>query len=108
MAMAETQLAHRVQNENNDALHRRQLESKIVDATIRSETWGRVCAFTLAMAFLVSATWLIHGRHDGAGGALGVIDIGGLVYVFIHGRQAQRKERGKGTENASGAERSDE
>ena len=90
------------------AAHRRQRENKIIDGTFRAESRGSYMAFILAMAFLAASTWLIHGGHDVAGGAMGVIDIGSLVYIFIHGRQGRRQEQGKKVENPSGVEKSRE
>lgn len=98
MALAERQTAHRMQAETYDAAHRSRLESQIVDAAIRSETWGRACAFTIALAFLGVSGWLINGGHDWAGGALGGIDIVGLVYVFVVGKKPRHRDEHKGAE----------
>jgi hypothetical protein len=38
MALAVRQAAHRMQTESENAAHRARLESKIIDAAIRSET----------------------------------------------------------------------
>ena len=68
MALAERQATHRMQTESDAAAHRARLEGKIIDAAIRSETWGRACAFTIALAFLGVSGWLINGGHDWASG----------------------------------------
>ena len=82
IAMAETQ-----------GMHRMTLESRVVSADIVRANLGLAAGFIVAMAFLGVSYFLIDGGHEWAGGALGTVDLVGLVGAFVYGTVSRRNER---------------
>ncbi len=67
--------------------HRRKQENRVVlHREIRSYI-GQTMGFIIAIAFLLVSAWLINGGHELAGAALGTLDLGALVAVFVYGRR---------------------
>lgn len=65
--------------------HRRAMERKIVSGNERRATTGQWLGGAIALFFLAAALWLVLAGHDTAGIAIGTVDLGGLVAVFVIG-----------------------
>ena len=72
--------------------HRRALEANHQTFTHRSAYLGTACALVVALSFLGVSGYLIGTGHDAAGGALGTIDIVGMVTAFLSARYLQQKD----------------
>jgi len=70
--------------------HRRALERKIVSGNERRATTGQWLGGAIALFFLAAAVWLVLADHDAAGIAIGTVDLGGLVAVFVIGSLRRR------------------
>ena len=70
--------------------HRRALERKIVSGNERRATTGQWLGGAIALFFLAAAVWLVRADHDAAGIAIGTVDLGGLVAVFVIGSLRRR------------------
>ena len=82
-----------IQMAQDQASHRRALESKVVNTNARNSTFGIICGFILALVIIASGSYLIYHDKD----VQGLVMIGGsvatLAGVFVYGRHAQRMER---------------
>ncbi len=82
------------------ALHRQQLEQKVIAANISNERRGMWLAFTLAVIAIVCGTLLIHENRDPQGLSLIVGTMVSLCAVFVYSRSKARREvREKSPEN---------
>ena len=77
----------------DQASHRRDLESKVVNTNSKNSTLGIVCGFVLALVIIASGSYLIYQDKDVQGLAMIGGSIAALVSVFVYGRRAQRMER---------------
>ena len=75
------------------AAHRRTLESRVVTGNLAAERRGQVFAFTLALVALVGGVWLIHQGKDAEGLTAIIGALAGLVGVFVYGRRKDAEER---------------
>jgi uncharacterized membrane protein len=71
--------------------HRRKLESKVISANIIQSYIGQGLAFIIAISFLCAALWCFSKGYEFAGSAIGVVDLGALVAVFIKGKYYQKE-----------------
>jgi uncharacterized membrane protein len=79
-----------------EAVHRRDLETKALDAQIdgmkrqfHEARIGQLCAWSISICFLGIGSYVaIHGQ-PWVGGLFGTMGISGIVANFIHGRQDQ-------------------
>ena len=94
-----------------EARHRRELESRIVEAQIRDnkirldETRrGQLFAFVIVIAAIIGATIAAYSGHEVSAGILGGVPITGVVTTFILGRskapQDEKQQQGKESNNA--------
>lgn len=94
-----------------EARHRRELESRIVDAQIRDikirldETRrGQLFAFVIVITAIIGATIAAYSGHEVSAGILGGVPITGVVTTFILGRskapQDGKQREGKESNNA--------
>lgn len=70
------------------------LTESIVAAGLRSETRAQWLGFAIAVAGFVAATAMVLGGYPWAGAAIGVLDITGLVGVFMYGSVLRRSASG--------------
>lgn len=73
--------------------HRRSIEAFAVRSNARRADKGLYAGFIVAMAFLVTSTFLIINGHSWEGTILGAVDVVALVSVFVYESQQQRQER---------------
>ena len=79
--------------DEEQAAHRRVLESRVVAGNLIAERRGQVFAFTVALVTLVGSVWLIY-QGQGAEGLTGIISVlVGLAGVFVYGRRKGAEER---------------
>ena len=77
------------------AAHRRDLESRVVKGDSLRASFGLFCAFVLALGALGAAVYLIILGHDIAGGVIFGGTLGSIVYSFIYGTKVRRQDRAK-------------
>jgi len=77
------------------SLHRRELEKKVIESDISQSKWGQRLGFVISMTGLVvSALVAIYGNPI-AGTIIGVGTIASLVGVFMYGTNSRKQEREK-------------
>lgn len=81
MAMAERQMAHRME-----------IENQAVTRQLNQSSTGQWLAFSIGLAALGSATYCIIEGHEWAGSIVGTGGIIGLVTAFIKGKDFQQKD----------------
>jgi len=81
MAMAESQ-----------SQHRQTLEKDVIAAGIRAQKAGSILGFLICMAALASGTFLIYTGRSAEGLVPIIGALGGLVAVFVYGKQQQKKD----------------
>ena len=81
MAMAESQ-----------SKHRQELEKRVISANIRAQRFGSVLGFLVCMAAIGSGTFLIYAGKSTEGLVPIIGALGGLVAIFVLGKQRQKKE----------------
>ena len=75
--------------------HRIRIESIVVSSQQRQSLTGQILAFIIAVVGLIVCAYMaVHGA-EAVAGVLATTLIGSLVYAFINGRQAQRKDLAK-------------
>lgn len=82
MAMAERQSAHR-----------EQMEARVINGNVASQTRGSYFAFILALVAIIGGFFLIYTGKNGAGLAAIIASVGSLAGVFVYTKYEQRKER---------------
>jgi uncharacterized membrane protein len=76
----------------NQSQHRQALEKQVIDANCRAQRTGSVYGFLICMAALASGTFLIYVGKSAQGLVPIIGALGGLVAVFITGKNKQQKE----------------
>jgi len=77
----------------DQSLHRRELERKVIESDISSSKLGQILGFVIAVIGLaVSAVVGVFGSPT-AGGVIGVGTIVSLVWVFMYGSRMRSQER---------------
>ena len=75
------------------SLHRRGLEQKVIDSDIARSKWGQILGFLIAIiGLIVAAIVAVYGNAI-AGGIIGVGTLASLVGVFMYGSKTRSKER---------------
>ena len=75
------------------AAHRRALESQVITGNLVAERRGQVAAFAMALVTIVGGVWLIYHGRD-VGGLTAIIGaLGGLAGAFVYGRRKDAEER---------------
>ncbi len=82
IAMAREEATHRHQLETRQIA----MQERAVVANVQLAKRGQLIAFVIALFFGAMSGFLIYQGHDGAGVALGSIDLVGLVGVFALGQ----------------------
>jgi uncharacterized membrane protein len=72
--------------------HRRDLEKTVIGANVRTQTWGLVSAFIIAMTAIGGGIWLSAKGMSGAGLTSIITALAALVGVFVFGKSQQNKE----------------
>jgi uncharacterized membrane protein len=75
--------------------HRIRIESIVVSSQQRQSQTGQVLAFIIAVVGLLVCAYMAAHGAEAVAGVLATTLIGSLVYAFINGRQAQRKDLAK-------------
>jgi len=87
MAMAERQSAHR-----------EQMEARVVNGNVASQTRGSYFAFILALISIMGGFFLIYAGKNAQGLVAIIVSVGSLAGVFIYSKYEQRKERERKSE----------
>ncbi len=75
------------------ASHRRQIESSVVQAATREALLGQIFGFLIGVTGLLAAAYIaVHGQGAVAA-IIATVDLVALVGVFVYGRESQKKER---------------
>lgn len=82
LAMAEKQSAHR-----------ESLETKVVDANLKSQRRGQTQAFIVALAVILGGIYIMAKGYSGWGFAAIITSLASLVAIFAIGKREQRNER---------------
>jgi len=72
--------------------HRQELEKTVIGANARTQTWGLVSAFIIAMTAIGGGIWLSARGMSGAGLTSIITALAALVGVFVFGKSQQKKE----------------
>ena len=71
--------------------HRMELEKTAVDRQTTQNGRGQIFGLVMGLVGIGSAVWLAMNGHDTVAGIFGTTTIGGLVYVFVIGKKAQKE-----------------
>ncbi|MDE2188438.1 MAG: DUF2335 domain-containing protein [Patescibacteria group bacterium] len=74
------------------SLHRKELESKVIDSNISRSKWGQILGFIIAIAGLIVACLVAIYGNAIAGGIIGVGTLASLVSVFMYGSKIRNSE----------------
>ena len=75
------------------AAHRRAIESRVIAGNVAAERRGQVFAFALTLVAIISGVWLIYQGKD-VGGLTAIIGVlASLVVAFVYGRHKDAEER---------------
>jgi len=74
--------------------HRRQLESRFMTAIVANSRIGLVFGFLIGLGGLVAATVIAIYGDPRAGVGMGLLTLGSLVGVFVHGSRVKVDDRG--------------
>lgn len=77
----------------NQASHRHQIESKVIDSEIKNSRTGLHYGLIIGLAAIIGGTICTLKGFQIAGGVIGGTGITGLVGVFVYGSHQRRKER---------------
>ena len=72
--------------------HRQQLERRVIFANTRSQTYGLVAGFVIAMTAICGGIWLIAHGKDASGITAILGSLVALVGVFVYGRKKQHQD----------------
>lgn len=75
------------------AQHRRTLESKAIGIESRNSFFGLIAGFIIGMSGIVGGAIAIVGGHEVSGTLYGSAALTSLVSVFVYGSKNRRKER---------------
>lgn len=75
--------------------HRMEMEKTVIGRELNQSGRGQNYAVIIVILVLLISAALIYTDHDLAGGALGVVDLGAIAWVFIAGKYAQKKDLAK-------------
>lgn len=76
----------------NQSQHRQNIENKVVDANIKSQTRGSFFAFILGLVIIIGAFALLYTGKSVEGMTSLVIAVGTLAASFIYGKKGEMKE----------------
>ena len=75
------------------SLHRRTLERKVIDSDIARSKWGQILGFCIAIAGLVASSFIAVYGSAVTGGVIGAGTLASLVWAFMYGAKTRSKER---------------
>ena len=75
------------------AVHRQELEKKVVFSGTRDSLLGLIFGFIIAIGTVGSGVYCILHGHDVSGAIVSGTGLGGLVGVFVYGSRQRRLER---------------
>ena len=76
----------------DQAAHRRTLESKVVDSNVRLEARGQILAFAIAMTALIGGIGLMAFDKSVSGAATSITAIATLAGIFVWSKRQKRKD----------------
>lgn len=86
----------------DEAAHRRSIETKLTDAQVedlragrREARRGQICALITVLAVVGGSVYIAAQGHEIAAGLLGIGGLGGVVATFIYGRDRMREENAR-------------
>jgi hypothetical protein len=77
----------------SQSAHREDLERRIVQANISSQSRASWFAFCIVVITVLGGFWLIHEGKNIAGMASILVPLGGVIGVFFYSKREQGKER---------------
>jgi uncharacterized membrane protein len=81
--------------------HRRTMESKVVDSSIRRESRGQIFGFVIGITALIGGTGLMAFDKSISGAATSISTLAALVGVFVWSSRQKRRELGEKTNPAA-------
>ena len=79
----------------NQSIHRRELEQKVIDSDIKRSKWGQILGFVIAISGLIVSGFVAIYGSAVAGSIIGVGTLASLVGVFMYGSKTRSEERGE-------------
>ena len=76
----------------DEAKHRRRLESLVVESNVKMEARGQVLGFIIAMAALIGGTYIMASGESLWGAAVAIAAVTGLSGLFIWTRREKKRE----------------
>lgn len=80
-----------MQSAEEQAEHRREIESKVINGQVNQSQIGQIMGFIIAILFLLVGFYLIIHEYEISGVIIASIDLVGLVSVFVIGRHKKYK-----------------
>lgn len=84
----------------DQAEHRRKLESAIVESNLKLEVRGQVFGFVIAIVAVIGGIYLMANGHSLSGAATAISALGGLVGLFLWVRHERKQELKKSRASA--------
>lgn len=75
------------------AAHRQSLEKFALATDASRSKYGLILGFIVALVFLAGCVALVWHGDPIPGSILGVLDITGLVGIFVYGTESRKRER---------------
>ena len=81
-----------MQMAEDQAEHRRKLESAIVESNLKLEARGQVFGFVIAIIAVIGGIYLMANGHSVSGAATAISALAGLVGLFLWVRRERKQE----------------
>ena len=75
--------------------HRRGIEQKAIQADITRAYLGLAAGYTVTIAFLIVAAFLVVYGYAWPGTVIGTVDLVALASIFVYSNEDRRKERAR-------------
>ena len=75
------------------AAHRRAIESRVIAGKVDAERRGQFLAFALTLVAIISGVWMIYQEKDVEGLTAIIVALASLVGAFMYGRRKDAEER---------------
>lgn len=72
--------------------HRQDIERKVVEAHCRSQQYGPIYGFVIAMTAIIGGVYLVVSGKETTGLVAIITTVGSLAAVFFYGRYEEKKE----------------
>lgn len=79
-----------IQMAENQSVHRKELEKKVIESDIARSKWGQILGFIIAIIGLIGAVVISIIGNAWAGGIIGLGTLGSLVGVFMYGSKERQ------------------